>query len=106
MDHVVIIFMAGVLVHLLTGIGLSPWNSGRPGLRPCSRILDRELVVERSRVDAREALGDTESLGIGSLKNHAVVGPEIGGLNDQRRALPMSAGIAQPLVEILSDMRP
>ena len=65
-DHVVVILVTRVLVHLLAGIDLVPRNQRRPRLRPGRRILDREFIVERVRVHAREALRDLESRGIGA----------------------------------------
>jgi hypothetical protein len=55
------------------------------------RILDGELVVDRLRVDARETLGDAIGFGIRVLEDHAIVGSEIGGLDDQRVAVPVPA---------------
>src|SRR5216683_2136945 len=79
-DYIVIVLVTGVLVHLLVGVDLGPRNDGGPGPGPCFRILDREFVVKRSSVDAGKALRDAESIGIGPLEDHAIVGPKIGGL--------------------------
>src|SRR6266566_4314178 len=105
MHDVVVIFVTRVLVHLLTGIDLSPWNSRRPRSGPCFRILDRKFVSERIRARAGEALRDAERFRIGALENHAVVRAEIRRLDHERIALPMAARVAQPLMQVLTDMR-
>src|SRR5579862_6685874 len=105
MDHVVIVFVTRVLVHLFGGIDLRPGNQRSPRPGPSFRIFDRKFIVERGSVNARKAFGDAVGLRIGVLEYHAVVMPEISGLYHQRSALPMAARVAQPLTEILSKMR-
>src|SRR5262245_65772982 len=52
-----VVFVAHVLVHLLLGIGLHPWNHGSPGFGPRRRVVVCELVVDRVGRDAFEPLG-------------------------------------------------
>src|SRR5215475_10462251 len=104
-DDVEVVFVAGVFVHLLIRIDLVPRDQRRPRPGPRRRVLDGELVVERVDGDAGEALGDLESRRIRVLKNHAIIAPEVGRLDDERRSVPASAGIAQPLLECRVDVR-
>ena len=78
----------------------------RPRSRPRRRIGDRELVVDRVGGHAREALGDRERRRIGSLKDHAFLGLEVRRLDDERRAFPAATGVAEPLPQVLVEMRP
>ena len=105
MHDVEVVFVAAVLEHLLAGIHLGPRNQRRPRPRPRRRIGDGELVVDRVGGHAREALGDRERRGIGPLKDHAFLGLEVRRLDDQRRAFPAAAGIAEPLPQVLVEMR-
>src|SRR5262249_35239091 len=64
MDDVEVVLVARVLVHLLGRIDLGPRDPRGPRSRPRRRIVDRELVVERIGVDAREPFGDLVGRGI------------------------------------------
>src|SRR5207253_955673 len=103
-DDVEVVFVAAVLVQLLGGIDLVPRNERGPWPGPRRRILDGELVVERRRVDAREALGDLERRRIRALKHHAVVGPEVRRLDDERGPVTVAAGVAEPLTKAAAQM--
>ena len=70
------------------------------GLVHVCRILDRELVGERIGVDAREPLRDVERRRIAPLEDHAIVGSEIRRLDHQRIAVPVTARVPEPLMEI------
>src|SRR5262249_26086530 len=63
LHHPVITFMTGKLVEIfrtmIVGIVRSPGKNKRPGPRVHGRILDRNGVIDRVRVDFREALGES-----------------------------------------------
>ena len=64
LDGVVVTLAAGVLPQ-------RPWdraqgNDRRPGFRPCRRIVNREFVLDRFRVYAREVFGNFQGRGIGT----------------------------------------
>src|SRR5262245_20454061 len=101
-----VVLVARVLEHLLLGIDLGPRNERRPRFGPCRRIGDRELVVDRVGRDAGEALGDRECRGVGVLEQHAFIGAEVRRLDDERRSVPVSARVAEPLPQPLVEMRP
>ena len=102
MHDVVVVFVARVFVQLI--FGLVPGNDRRPGSASRCRILDRKLIGNDVRFDAREPLREFEGLRIGFAKG--TVRSEIGGLDDQRVAIPPAAGISEPLLEPWSQMRP
>src|SRR5262245_53769203 len=105
-DDVVVVLVTRVLVHLLVGIDPRPRNHRGPRPRPRVWILDRELVADGPRVDAREPLGDAKGRWIRVLENHAFVGPEIRRFDDQRVAIPAAARVAEPLAQRAADVRP
>src|SRR5436309_8896117 len=105
MNDVVVIFMTGVLVHLLVRIDLRPRNDSGPRLGPGFWILNREFVIESVSIDAAEALRDAKGFRIGILEDHPIVGPEIRRFDDQRIPFPMTARVAQPLPKVFSNMR-
>src|SRR4029077_8142595 len=89
-------FGAGVLEHRpLHG---AQGNDGRPGSRPSGGVIDGELVLDGVLVGTREVFGNFQRIGIGVLKCGARA--EIRGLDDERIALPMAAGITVPLADI------
>src|SRR6266436_4891002 len=90
MAHVVIIFVASILIHLLGGINAGPRNSYGPRPRPCVRVLHGIFVIDRPGVHAGKALGEAEGRRISFLEDVGIR-PEIGGLEDQRIALPTAA---------------
>src|SRR6266571_1884279 len=98
----------GVVVTLAAGVlPQRPWdraqgNDRRPGFRPCRRIVNREFVLDRFRVYAREVFGNFQGRGIGVPIG--ILGTEIGGLHDERVALPMAAPIPMPLVHVCRGM--
>src|SRR5882762_1550672 len=104
MTHVVIIFVASILIHLLGGINTGPGNSYGPWPSPGVRILHGVFVIDRPGVHAGKALSEAERRRIGFLEDVGIR-PEIGGLKDQRIALPMAARITQPLVKVFADVR-
>src|SRR5436309_5438572 len=104
-DDVEVVFVAGILVHLLVRIDLVPWDQSRPRPGPRRRVFDGELVVERVGGHAGEALGDLEGRRIRVLKNHSIVAPEVARLDDERRTIPVAARIAQPLPERCVEVR-
>src|SRR5580704_5445688 len=98
---VVIVFAAGVLEN--GSVHTTHRNDGRPRLRPGGRIIDGELVLDRILVDPREALSDLQSFGIGV----AVGGfrSEICSFHHKRVALPMTAAVAMPFMDICRNVR-
>jgi hypothetical protein len=64
-DDIVVVFMAGIFVHLFFRIDLRPGYNGRPGLGPRLGIFYPEFVIDGFRIDAAEAFGDTKRLGTG-----------------------------------------
>ena len=89
-------FVARVLEHQV--VGRRPRLLAGPGPYPRLRILDRELIPERLRVDAREALDDVQVLARAS--EAGLVG-EVGRVDDQRVALPPADGVAEPFPDRL-----
>src|SRR5260370_17914524 len=76
-------------------VGLAPhWLRYRKGSRKCLRIIDRELVVDRIRVDGRVPLDQVQCI---TRSSEVRPGVEIRGLYDPRIAVPMAAGVAHPL---------
>jgi len=88
----------GLLVDPVRRIALPvQFNPHCPGLRPHRRILDRNLVIERLRVGAREALDDMQVL-VGS--SVVALGAEIGDVDDQRITLPATARVPPLLSDV------
>ena len=100
-DDSVVAFAAGVFKH--GSINVAQGNNRGPGLRPSSRVVNRELILDRLGIEPRETLGDFQGLRVGVLKRGA--SPEIGGLHNQRVALPMPPRIAVPAVDASREMR-
>src|SRR5260370_16773295 len=96
MAHVVIVFVTRILIHLLGGINAGPWNSYGPRPGPGVRVLHGVFVIDRPGVHSGKALGEAEGRRIGFLEDVGIR-TEIGGLEDQRIALPIAARITQPL---------
>src|SRR6516225_7427493 len=96
----VIVFMAGVFVKQP---GFGPGDGGGPWLSPSGRVADGEAVVDAVVGDARPALHQAYVF-CGSLEAHLAA--EVGGFDDQRVALPMAAGIAEPLANSAIEMWP
>src|SRR3989475_3235066 len=116
----VIPLVACVLEH--APIELRQRCRGGPGLHERLRSGDGEPVINRVRIDAREALDERHvgrsKGGVVSLSQwfavrepHEVGGEllylvvEISGLDDQRLAFPAAARVPQPLFETGSEMR-
>src|SRR4029077_298231 len=74
-----------------------------PGFGPGGRVVDGELVLDRARVEARKTFGDLQGFGIRVLEGGA--GPEIGGFDDQRAALPVATGVPMPPMDACGKMR-
>jgi hypothetical protein len=55
--HVIVSLVVRVFEHLIV-FAAPQRERDRPGLRPGSGILDRQLVVQRVRCREREAFGD------------------------------------------------
>ena len=72
------------------------------GRVPGRRIIDRELVEERIRVDAREAFDQMQVRG-GSSETRLL--GEIGRVDDKRLAFPMATRVPGPLVDPVVEMR-
>src|ERR1700730_5051647 len=104
MAHLVIMFVASILVHLLGGINAGPGNSHGPRPRPGVGVLHRVFVIDCPGVHPGEALSKAEGRRISFLEDVGIR-PEIGGLEDQCIAIPMAARIAQPLVKVFADVR-
>ena len=85
-----------------SGPASSPRDFGRPGPGPGGGILDRERVVDRVRVDAREPLVDVQRRR-GDSEPRLVV--EVGRVDDQRVAFPVAARVAVPLADALPTWR-
>src|SRR4029077_21116340 len=82
---------------------MAQWNNGGPRLRPSGRVVDRELVLDRVRVEPRETLGDLQGLGIRVLEGSART--EIGGFHDGGVAFPMTPGVPMPSMEVVRETR-
>src|SRR6266700_6897414 len=91
--------VAGVFINMFAGC--RPGVFAGPGLCPRCRILDREAIEQRFGVDAREALDHVQILTRSS--EPGLVG-EIGGVDDQRVALPMTDRVAHPLADFFRKM--
>src|SRR5262249_41211703 len=95
----VIAFMARVLVNRA---GYLPeWNGRRPGSSPRMGVVNGKTIVDCVRVDAREALDHVKAAG-GIPELNLVV--EVRGLDDERVAFPVAAGIAAPHPDLLAHM--
>ena len=96
----VVPLVAGVLVDRPVGLRHRIRHGPRP--RPRRRIVDREAIVERVGVDAREALDEVQI-----LARSAEVRPvgEVRRVDDQRVALPAAARVAHPRAEARGEMR-
>src|SRR5262245_14455991 len=101
MNDIEIVFMAGVLEHLLAGIDLVPRNERRPWPGPRRGIGNGELVVDGIRRHTSETLGDRERRRIGAEEQHALLGLEVRRLDDERRSIPVAARITKPLAQPL-----
>src|SRR5262252_9781655 len=66
---IVVVFVARVLVHLLGRVDFRPRNDGSPRFRPGCRVLDREFVINRVRIDTAEAFGNFERGWVRILKD-------------------------------------
>src|SRR5207249_6342047 len=103
---IVIIFMTAVLVHLFLRIDPVPRDSRGPRLRPGCWIRDCKFVIDAGWTHACKPFDDVIGFRIRVLEDHAVIGPEIRSFDYQRVSLPISARIAEPLTQVLSQMRP
>ena len=92
-------FVTGVLVDVL--IAAPQRNHQRPRPGPGLRIVDRDSILQRIRSDASEALGQTQRVGCDQE-----AAAQIGGLDDQRVAVPVTARIAEPRVDRCRCVRP
>ena len=72
--------------------------AGYPGLSICTRIVDRDLVLHRQRIDPRVFLNHVQPLGVGMP---GVVQPcsvvETNRVHHQSLSLPAADGVAQPI---------
>ena len=91
-----IAFMAGILQDRLTFV-LRQRHRKRPWRRPRFRIIDRDLIKQRIRLGAGEALDQAERVAHGDVAP-VTAGPEsaveVGGFDDERITIPAAAGIA------------
>src|SRR5262249_5247003 len=87
---------------------LPHWKRRGPGPGERFRILDREPVVDGVRVDTPEALDHTQRSRVVDLRGHTAIRTawidrrlvgEVGHLDDQRVALPVSARVSHPLAD-------
>src|SRR5688572_7129586 len=92
--------MAGVFVYLV--LGLRHRYRGRPFPREGRRVVDREFVLDRARIGAREALDQAHAFR--RPPETDLVG-EVRRIDDERRAFPAAARITEPLPDLWSDMR-
>src|SRR5262245_16046838 len=81
-------------------------NLDRPGTGEHGRVLDASLIQERVCVGSREPLDHAEVLVAQAAEVlHAeaalLVELEVGGLDDERIALPSAAGASGPLLDAL-----
>src|SRR5580700_5870681 len=96
-DCVVVVLGAVILEY--RAIHMAQGDDRRPRLRPGGWVIDGELVLDRILIRARKVLRDFQGLRVGILEGGA--GAEIGGLDDQRTALPMAARISVPAMDVL-----
>src|SRR5262249_45781296 len=91
-DQARVSFVAGVLEQTIA----RPLerNHERPRPRPRRWIGECHLVLDRLRADAREALGDAQVLG---GVHQVALRRVVRGLDHERAAFPMAAGVAVPL---------
>ena len=73
MAYVVIIFIASILIHLLSGIDPGPGNSNGPWPGPGVRVLHGVFVIDRPGVHAGKTLGETEGRRIGILEDIGIM---------------------------------
>src|SRR4029077_13065886 len=97
----VVALVARILEH--RSVDVAQGNDCRPRFGPGRGVVDGELVLDGGRVEARKTFSDLQGFGIGVLEGGA--GPEIGGFDDQRAALPMAAGIPMPPMDAFGKMR-
>jgi hypothetical protein len=71
-------------------------ESPSPRLRKCHRVVHRELIAERVRVDPAKSLGEAQVRSRRS-KFHFVV--KVGHVNDQGVALPVAARVSEMLTD-------
>src|SRR2546427_6476233 len=96
----IIPFVTGVLKYRT--YRFLPRHFCRPGSCPRRRIFDRELIADRVLGHAREALGQTHLLAR-ALERELV--REIRRFDNERLALPMTAGTSCPLPDVWRQMR-
>ena len=93
--HPEIALVAGVFIN--GTLGLAHGNRATPGSNKCSGVIHREFVDEGVRINARKTLDDVQILcgiSVGRFVR------EIGGVHNQRIALPMAPRIAEPLTHL------
>src|SRR5438128_1465802 len=96
----IIPFVTGVLEYRTCR--LLPGYLRGPGSCPRRRIFDCELIADRVRIHAREALGQTHVLAR-ALERELV--REIRRFDNQRLALPMTAVAPRPLTDVWRQVR-
>src|SRR5438094_134244 len=81
-------------------------NLSRPRTRPGLRIVDGELVFDGLRVNSSEAFDHAQPIADNPVEtpNQRLV-VEIGGLDDERIAVPAAARVPQPLTDTWPDVR-
>src|SRR5688500_1521594 len=91
--HGVVALVAGVLEYLVARIALE-WERDLPRARPGLRIGNRDLVLNRIRAGAREALGQFQRVAREhqlAIRLQPVLSVEIRCAHDERLALPAAA---------------
>src|SRR5262245_59832636 len=110
--------MTGKLVEIfrtmVVAIVRSPGKNKRPGPRVHVRILDRNGVIDRVRVDFREALGESHvalretlpAITVQPGRTEPLLVAEVGRVDHQRIALPAPARTPTPPPDGGSRIRP
>src|SRR5579863_9162267 len=89
-QHAEITLVAGVLVELIPRVAQRDHRG--PRLGPGGGIIDRDFVLKAVGASAGEALNDVQLI----ARVHEGSGLVVGGIDDQRIALPMTARVTEP----------
>src|SRR3989441_7496666 len=104
--HAVIPLMTCVLIDGTLNLGHGNCRGPRFGKR--RRVVEGDLIIDRVRADAREALDHTPFLAGASEDSDVSVADrlQIGCLDDQSITFPTPTRVPQPLADVLTYVRP